>query len=243
MLRHTDALDFLGDGGELGGLMRAHDWSGSPLGAPDTWAQPLRTVVSLMLGSQFRMFVAWGDELGFLYNEAYAELLGAKHPATLGVRFQDIWSEIWSDISPLINIAMAGQATFSEDLPLIVNRRGFEEQAWFTFSYSPVRDEGGLVAGMSCAVAETTGRVLAERAVRSERPSRKSLVRACFREGNLVADASFLTQRHRPSLEPQPRLDGQARSEVSSVSDSCQPPLARSLPYTARLSIARHVLS
>jgi PAS domain S-box-containing protein len=156
-------------GGELAQQMRAHDWSGSPLGAPDSWPQSLHTVVGLMLGSQFPMFVAWGPDLGFLYNDAYVEILGAKHPRALGGRFADIWAEIWQDISALVEAAMAGRATFSENLPLVVNRQGFEEQAWFTFSYSPVRDESGAVAGMFCAVAETTGRVLAERAVRAGR--------------------------------------------------------------------------
>jgi PAS domain S-box-containing protein len=92
----------------------------------------------------------------------------------LGRRFYDIWSEIWPDISPLIDAAMAGEATYSEDLPLVMNRKGYNEQTWFTFSYSPVRDEGGKVAGMFCAVSETTRRVLAERALReSERQLRE----------------------------------------------------------------------
>ncbi len=147
--------------------MRARDWSDSPLGPPSAWPQSLRTVVELLLQSRFPMFVAWGRELGFLYNDSYAEILGAKHPKALGSRFHDIWSEIWPDISPLIDAAMAGQATYREDLPLVMNRKGFDEQTWFTFSYSPVRDEHGTVGGMFCAVAETTGRVLAERALRA----------------------------------------------------------------------------
>nr|WP_244510554.1 HWE histidine kinase domain-containing protein [Microvirga guangxiensis] len=146
----------------MGILMRAHDWSSSPLGAPSTWPQSLRSVVGLLLGSKFPMFVAWGEELGFLYNDAYAEILGAKHPQALGARFHDIWSEIWADISPLIDAALAGEATYRENLPLVMNRKGFDEQTWFTFSYSPVRDESGRVAGMFCAVAETTGQILAE---------------------------------------------------------------------------------
>jgi signal transduction histidine kinase/ActR/RegA family two-component response regulator len=110
------------------------------------------------------MFVAWGEELGFLYNDSYAEILGSKHPQALGGRFYDIWAEIWPDISPLIDAAMAGQSTYGEDLPLLMNRKGYDEQTWFTFSYSPVRDEDGKIAGMFCAVSETTRRVLAERA-------------------------------------------------------------------------------
>jgi signal transduction histidine kinase len=112
------------------------------------------------------MFVAWGEQLGFLYNDPYAEILGSKHPRALGRRFYDIWSEIWPDISPLIESAMAGRATYREDLPLVMNRKGYDEQTWFTFSYSPVRDESGNVAGMFCAVSETTRRVLAERSLR-----------------------------------------------------------------------------
>jgi signal transduction histidine kinase len=121
------------------------------------------------------MFVAWGNDLGFLYNDSYAEILGAKHPRALGRRFYDIWSEIWPDISPLIDAAMAGEATYREDLPLVMNRKGYDEQTWFTFSYSPVRDESGRVAGMFCAVSETTQKVLAERALRQNEAQLREL--------------------------------------------------------------------
>ena len=165
----TGDTAFLVGGGEVGALMRAYDWSTSPLGAPSTWPQSLRSIVDLLLSSKFPMFVAWGPELGFLYNDAYTAILGAKHPAALGQRFEEIWSEIWPDISPLIGAALAGQATFHEDLPLLMDRKGFDEQTWFTFSYSPVRDETGQVAGMFCSAVETTDRVLAERRNASER--------------------------------------------------------------------------
>ncbi len=154
--------DFLTGGGDLGALMRALDWSASPLGAPEAWPQSLRSVVGLLLNSKFPMFVAWGAELGFLYNDAYADILGAKHPDALGRRFCDIWAEIWPDISPLVDAAMAGEASYRENLPLVMNRRGFGEQTWFTFSYSPVQNESGQIAGLFCACSETTGQVLAE---------------------------------------------------------------------------------
>ena len=157
------ALVFLSGGGGVGATMRTQDWSHSPLGHPSTWPQALRTVVGLMLNSKFPMFVAWGEELGFLYNDPYVEVLREKHPKALGARFYDIWKEIWGDIHPLIERALRGEATYSEKLPLLMNRRGFDEQTWFTFSYSPVRDESGAVAGMYCACVEVTGQVLAER--------------------------------------------------------------------------------
>jgi PAS domain S-box-containing protein len=156
------SLSFLSGGGEAGALMRSRDWAASSLGHPETWPQSLRTVVSLLLNSKFPMFVAWGPELGFLYNDSYREILGAKHPA-MGKRFYDIWSEIWADISPMIERALQGEATFSERLLLRMHRHGFDENTWFTFSYSPVRDESGKVSGMFCACVEVTGEVLAEK--------------------------------------------------------------------------------
>lgn len=160
-MNQRNATAFLA-GGVTGGLMRALDWSASPLGSPDAWPQSLRSVVGLLLTSKFPMFVAWGAELGFLYNDAYAEILGAKHPAALGQPFRDIWAEVWSDLSPLVDAALAGEAVYREDLPLVLKRSGVDEQAWFTFSYSPVRDDSGQVTGMFCAVTETTNKVLAD---------------------------------------------------------------------------------
>src|SRR6188474_2024374 len=134
------------------------------------------------------MFVAWGQDLGFLYNDPYAEILGGKHPRALGIRFYDIWSEIWPDISPLIDAAMAGEATYREDLPLVMNRKGYDEQTWFTFSYSPVRDESGNVAGMFCAVSETTQKVLAERALRELNETLEHRVTEALAERKVLAD-------------------------------------------------------
>nr|WP_162296243.1 PAS domain S-box protein [Methylorubrum populi] len=156
-------------------MMRSHAWSRSPLGHPGTWPSCLRSTVSLMLGSRFPMFVAFGPELGFLYNDAYAEILGDKHPEALGRPFHDIWPEIWPDIAPLIDRALSGEPTWSEDMPLTMNRRGHDEQTWFTFSYSPVRDEQGRVAGMFCACTETTGRVRAEIGLREAEARQRAL--------------------------------------------------------------------
>jgi PAS domain S-box-containing protein len=169
ILRTTDfdnasgSLMFLSGGGEMGAMMRAHDWSASPLGQPVDWPPALRTVVGLMINSKFPMFVAWGPELGFLYNDAYCDILGEKHPAALGRPFRDIWSEIWADIGPLAERALAGESTYSDRLYLVMNRHGYDEETWFTYSYSPVRDETGKVSGMYCTCVEVTDQVHAER--------------------------------------------------------------------------------
>jgi signal transduction histidine kinase/ActR/RegA family two-component response regulator len=158
-----DPLQFLEGGGEAGALMRTLDWSTSPLGDPRGWPQALRTVVALMLNSKFPMFVAWGSAAGFVYNEPYIDVLGDKHPKAMGRPFADIWPEIWHDVGPLAERAMRGEATYTENLPLRMHRHGYYEDTWFTFSYSPVRDDDGAIAGVYCACVETTAQVLAEK--------------------------------------------------------------------------------
>ena len=168
--------------------MRSLAWSRSPLGHPSDWPQSLRSVVALMLGSKFPMFVAWGPELGFLYNDAYAVILGSKHPEAMGGRFEDIWGEIWSEVGPLAHRALQGEATWLEDLPLIMNRRGYDEQTWFTFSYSPVRDDDGQITGMFCAVAETTEKVVAQRRIDDENRTLEQRVAEALAEKKVYAD-------------------------------------------------------
>lgn len=156
-------------------LMREQDWSGSPLGAAVLWPQSLRSVVNLMLGSAFPMFVAWGPTLSLLYNDAYAEVLGAKHPRALGQPFYEAWHDIRADIEPLVQRALDGEAFFVENLLLRMRRHGYDEDTWFTFSYSPVLDESGAIAGLYCACTETTAMVLAERHQRAEQERLQTL--------------------------------------------------------------------
>jgi hypothetical protein len=98
----------------MGALMRAKDWTSTPLGPPQTWPQSLRTAISILLNSRHPMFLAWGPQLVFLYNDGYAPIFGAKHPAALGGPFAQVWSEIWSDIKPLVDRALGGEPTWSE---------------------------------------------------------------------------------------------------------------------------------
>ena len=155
-------LRFLEAPGAVAELMRGHDWQRSPLGPPEGWPQSLRSVVSLLLTSKFPMFVAWGPSLGLLYNDPYAEILGRKHPAGLGRPFREVWSEIWDDVSPMVERALQGEASYLENLPLTMHRNGFDELTFFTFSYSPVIDEHGGIAGMFCTCTETTANVRAD---------------------------------------------------------------------------------
>ena len=146
----------------MGAAMRAHDWAATPLGPPEEWPQALRTATSIMLSSAFPVFIAWGPDLTFLYNDAYVPMLGAKHPG-LGKPFEQVWHDIWSDISPIVERALAGEGTYWENLPLTMNRRGYPEETWFTFSYSPLRGDRGPVEGIFCTTTETTRLVVAEK--------------------------------------------------------------------------------
>ena len=152
----------LGDS-ETRRLLGARDWHASPLGAPESWPPELATAVSMALSSTFPMFLAWGPEQVFLYNDAYIPVLGDKHPAAFGAAFQEVWWEIWHDLGPIAARALANESSFLEDMPLTMERKGYTEQTYFTFSYSPLHDGEGRVMGLYCTCIETTARVVAER--------------------------------------------------------------------------------
>lgn len=154
-------LTFLQGGGEMGKLIRSYDWSQTSLGLPDQWPESLRVSTSILLNSQFPMFVWWGPEMITLYNDAYRIILGEKHPYALGHCGPDVWAEIWDVVGPLANkVLTGGGSTWAEDQILYMNRHGYTEETYFTFSYSPVFDGSGSVAGVFCACRETTEKVL-----------------------------------------------------------------------------------
>jgi PAS domain S-box-containing protein len=157
-------------------LIRAKDWSKTPVGAPETWPTGLCTTVSILLNSHFPMFVWWGEALTTIYNDAYMLIAGDKHPELLGKSGRAVWSEIWDDLSHLVGDVFNGNATWSEDQLLYLNRRGYKEEAYFTFSYSPVFDERGTVQGLFCAVIETTEKVLATKRIEESERNMRSII-------------------------------------------------------------------
>jgi PAS domain S-box-containing protein len=169
-LRARLAADVFAGGGEMGALMRAHDWSATPLGPVETWPQSLRTAVSIVLNSRYPMFIFWGRQHVKLYNDGYRPILATKHPWALGRPGPEIWPEIWDTIGPMVAaVVERGESTWSDDLLLFMHRNGYPEEVYFTFSYSPIRDESGGIGGMFCACTETTEQVLGERRLRTLR--------------------------------------------------------------------------
>jgi PAS domain S-box-containing protein len=158
---------FLRGGDATGVLIRQYDWQASPLGPPERWPAALQTLLIVMLASKQPMFVAWGSRQTLLYNEAYAQILGDKHPA-LGKVFTEVWSEALDDLMPLVNRVYTGQAVHMDNITLMLRRYGRLEEAHFSFSYTPVPDANGTVQGFFCPCLETTEQVLAERRMIAE---------------------------------------------------------------------------
>ena len=158
-------------GGALARLVHEFDWAETPLGSSEEWPQSLKTVVRVVLTSRFAMWMSWGPELTFLYNDAYAKMtLGKKHPWALGKPSQKVWEEIWDDIGPRIQKVLdTGEATWDEALLLFLERSGYREETYHTFSYSPLSGDDGKIAGHLCVVTEETDRVIGERRLKTLR--------------------------------------------------------------------------
>lgn len=155
------ALDFLAGGGSTGVLVRSFDWQQTPLGRAETWPQSLRTAVSLMLGAVQPVYIAWGSELTSLYNDAYLPIVGTKHPG-IGLPFRELWAEVWDEFRPIVEKTLAGDAQHFVDMPIALAGRPASPIGYFTFTYTPLRDEAGRIAGIFCAAIETTEQVLTE---------------------------------------------------------------------------------
>jgi hypothetical protein len=152
----------------MGAMMRSFDLSRTPLGPVTDWPASLRAATSICLNSRYPMFIAWGKHRSMIYNDAYTAVLAGKHPEALGRPAEQVWSEIWHILGPhWTRVFDQGEATWAEDLLLLMNRSGYDEETYFTFSYSPIRGEGGSVEGMFCACQETTEKVIGERRLKT----------------------------------------------------------------------------
>ena len=145
----------------MGALMRAYDWSASPLGSADCWPQSLRTAVRILLTTQHPMFIWWGPNLIQFYNDAYRQTMGPeRHPSALGQRGKDCWEEIWDIIGPQIETVMRGEgATWHENQLVPVTRHGKREDVWWTYGFSPIDDAkapNGLEVFSSSATTSPT---------------------------------------------------------------------------------------
>jgi GAF domain-containing protein len=158
----------LAGGGEMGAVMRATDWSKTPIGPVEAWSPTLRTTVSFLLANRFPLLLWWGSQYTSIYNDAYRPILGEKHPKSMGQPVSECWSEIWHILKPLIDTPFkGGPATWMDDIRLEINRHGFVEETHFTIAYSPVPDETAPrgIGGVLATVHEITDKVIGEHRV------------------------------------------------------------------------------
>jgi PAS domain S-box-containing protein len=164
----TGALRQWATTGPLGALIAAHHWSGTSLGPIDSWPPALKTLVALMLNSRQPMFIAWGPDRIWLYNDAFVPIAGRKHPGCLGQPADVVWSEAWSDLEPLFNQVWAGQPVHMDDFAIQLDRNDKLEEAHFAFSYTPAQVEDGTVSGLFGVCIEITNQVIANRALEAQ---------------------------------------------------------------------------
>lgn len=180
------------------------DWGSTPLGLKDSWSQALQTSAQVMLGTGFAACAIWGPERTLLYNAAYIPFLGDKHPSALGQPIEVVWAEVWDDIRPLIEKALSGEAVYLENLPLTIRRNGVMEETSWTFSYSPLF-ENGEVKGMLDIAIETTERMRLDR-------HRQVLVReTSHRVKNTLALVQAIARRSLRTSAPETLADFENR--------------------------------
>lgn len=156
-------VQFSWGAGRMARATAGYDWAETPLGPIEGWSPALLSTVRMMLGQRHAMSMFWGPELTMLYNDAYAPLLGAKEGRALGAPFTRIWSDVWADVQPLVHKALSGEGTFSQEMRLVMTRNGYDEETFWTFSYSPLFDDAGQVAGLLNVTVDVTPNVMSRR--------------------------------------------------------------------------------
>lgn len=177
--------------------MRAHDWTRTSLGAPESWPDGLRIPLRMLLTSRFEMWLGWGPDLNFFYNDAYVPTLGIKHPSMLGRPFREVWSEVYDEVADQVAKVRAGDATWNDALLLLLERSGYPEETYHSFSYSPLFGPTGAVDGLLCIVTEVTERVITERRLDSLRMLGMRLVGTTSREEVVEAACAVLGANRR----------------------------------------------
>ncbi len=190
------AADWLTGGGEMGRLVRSMDWSKTPLGPIESWPQSLRTTVSLCLASNFPISLAWGPHHVQIYNDGYWPICGGKHPHSVGQDFSVCWASAWPVIGKAFERALAGETSYLEDQRMFLDRHGYLEETFFTFSFSPIRDETGGVGGLFHPVTETTAKMLGERRARALRDLAARTGKARTRRAGVCGMAAARCRTH-----------------------------------------------
>ncbi|HXO73735.1 MAG TPA: GAF domain-containing sensor histidine kinase, partial [Puia sp.] len=210
--------EFLSGGGEMGQRIRDFDWSATPLGPVDTWPQSLRTCIRIMLTSRQPIWIGWGKQLIKFYNDPYQAIVGGKHPWALGQPASVVWKDIWREIGPMLHAVMEkDEGTYRESQLLIMERNGYPEETYYTFSYTPIPGDDGGTAGMICANSDDTEKIIGERQLRTLMQLGKRLTD--LQTSQDVIDSTLQTLKDNPHDFPfvQFRMAG----EEGSLAEEC----------------------
>lgn len=213
--------------------MQEHDWGSTGLGSPESWPDGLKIPLRMLLTSRFEMWLGWGEELRFFYNDAYIPTLGIKHPSMLGKPFREVWAEVYDEVAAQTARVRQGQATWNDALLLLLERRGYPEETYHSFSYSPLYGAQEQVDGMLCIVSEVTERVINERRLNTLRTLGMELVGASTRDAVCAAVRRILdVNRHDYPFSLLYVGEGQERQAIACSHDAAGL-LERDWPFAA----------
>ena len=202
-------------GGEMGALIRAKDWHSTPLGPIESWPRTLKTTVQNAVNTSFPMAVSWGENLYQIYNDAFAELMGAKHPSGLGRSARDNWREAWDRTGPLFEqVLQTGEPIRRTEMPFVIERRGFPEEAYFTFSYSPIVEQDHEVAGVLVTVTETTDHIIDRRRLKTLSDLGFELSKSSDSDEMLIRATTAMAQNERDIAFALLYIQGQEQSRA-----------------------------
>ncbi|MGV3576761.1 MAG: PAS domain S-box protein [Devosia sp.] len=206
--------------------MREKDWTQTSLGDPRNWPDALKIPLRMLLTSRFEMWLGWGPDLLFFYNDAYIPTLGIKHPSMLGRPFRQVWSEVYADVADQVEQVRAGKATWNKALLLLLERSGFPEETYHSFSYSPLFEADGTVGGLLCIVTEETARIISERRIETLRYLGNSLASTSELSGLRAAVQSAFAANRRDF----PFIEMRLSDDAAGAEDT---PLIEGLPETS----------
>ena len=159
----NESAEFLTGGGKLGELIRAYDWASTPMGPLETWPTSIRTALGLLLNSPIPIVSLWGEAGTMIYNDAYAEFAGERHPQLLGSAVREGWPEVADFNDNVMKVGLGGGTLSYRDQEMWLRRQGTEpRQVFVDLGYSPVIGEAGTPIGVIAIVVETTERRQAE---------------------------------------------------------------------------------
>ena len=248
-------LDFLAGGGKMGEIIRSKDWSATALGAPDKWPQSLRTAVSICIASNFPIAIAWGPQRVQIYNDGYLPITGDMHPKAIGQDFKECWLSAWPVIGQAFEEASLGQTRFLENQRIFLDRYGYKEETFFTFSFSPILDESGAVGGLFHPVIDQTQQTLAERrlnilpAISNQTVNARtteeasSLILNCLKD--FALDIPFVLLYSIAADGKQAHLEGfvgvEKDASLAPAKINLQAPAVRSWPFTEAIKTGKRV--